>query len=838
MEQLEAPEVLKRIETPLRLTHAGLWAERLARAFWPLWSLAIAALAALAFGLQDHLPLDAFWFGMVSLALGLVWAVIHGARRFRRPSRAEAMARLDARLPGQPLAALADAQALGLGDPASQAVWAAHRARMVARAAGARAVAPDLRLSDRDPYALRYVALTALVMAMFFGSLWRVVTVAGLVPGGAEAAQTGPTWEGWAQPPAYTGKPALYLADQTGDTLRLPVGSRIQLRFYGEPGGLILSETVSARTDAPPASEMKQEFVVLQSGRLQIEGRGGRDWQVEVIPDGAPTVEVKAEIGREADGRFRQEFSATDDYGVTKGQVVIRLDLAAVDRRFGLVTDPETVPEMVLDLPMPVRGDRTKFTELLVDDLSKTVLSNQPVTMSYSVTDASGQVAEAPPISLTLPGRRFFDPFAAAVIEMRRDLLWSRANDARVSQVLRAMIWKPEGLLRNAAALERLRATMARLDSGLAAPSLDPALRDEVAEELWQIALMVEEGDLANARDRLRRAQDRLDEAIRNGASPEEIQELMDEMRQALNDVMREMAEEAERNGDEPQEQTGPSIEMSQDQLQQMLDELQRLMEEGKTAEAAELMEQLRQFMENMQLSEGGQGQGGPGQQAMRELGETLRDQQGLSDDAYRDLQDGQAGNPEGEQPGEGEQGQNPGDTPGQGQNPGDSLADRQGELRRQIERLGRGGRLPGDGTERGEEGRRQLDRSGEAMREAERALREGDLPGALDRQAEAMEALREGMREFGEALAEESRREGETRMGEADGQDDPRGGRDPLNRQTGEGSRIGSDRNLMQEQEIRRRAEELLGEIRRRSGELTRPEGERDYLKRLLDLF
>ncbi len=838
MERLDAPEVLKRIETPLRLTHAGLWAERLARAFWPLWSLSIAVLAALAFGLQDHLPLDAFWYGTVSLALGLVWALVHGARRFRRPTRAEAMARLDARLPGQPLAALADAQALGLGDPASQAVWAAHRARMAARAAGARAVAPDLRLSDRDPYALRYMALTALVMAVFFGSLWRVVTVAGLVPGGAEAAQSGPTWEGWVQPPAYTGKPALYLADQTGDTLRLPAGSRVQLRFYGEPGGLILSETVSARTEVPPASEMKQEFIVLQSGRLQIEGRGGRDWQVEVIPDGAPTVEVKAEIGREADGRFRQEFSASDDYGVTKGQVVIRLDLAAVDRRFGLATEPDAIPEMVLDLPMPVRGDRKKFTELLVDDLSKTLLSNQPVTMSYSVTDASGQVAEAPPLSVTLPGRRFFDPFAAAVVEMRRDLMWSLANGPRVSQVLRAMVWKPEGLLRNAAALTRLQAVMARLDAGLAAPALDPALRDEVAEELWQIALMVEEGDLASARDRLRRAQDRLDEAIRNGASPEEIQELMDEMRQALNDYMREMAEEAERNGEDPQQPSGPTIEMSQDQLQQMLDELQRLMEEGKTAEAAELMEQLRQFMENMQLSEGqgGQGQGGPGQQAMRELGDTLRGQQDLSDDAFRDLQDGQPGNPEGEQPGEGqgEQGQNP----GEGQQPGDSLAERQGDLRRQIERLERGGRLPGDGSERGEAGRRQLDRSGEAMREAERALRDGDLPGALDRQAEAMEALREGMREFGEALAEESRREGETRMGDAEGQDDPRAGRDPLGRQTGEGSRIGSDRNMVQEQDIRRRAEELLDEIRRRSGELTRPEGERDYLKRLLELF
>ena len=150
--------------------------------------------------------------------------------------------RLDARLPGQPIAALHDSQAIGATDPASQAVWAAHRARMAARAASARAVDPNLRLASRDPYALRYVALTALVMALLFGSLWRVTSVAGLAPGTATAA-AGPAWEGWAQPPLYTGKPALYLNDQTAEALTLPTGTRLQIRLYGEPGSLILSET-------------------------------------------------------------------------------------------------------------------------------------------------------------------------------------------------------------------------------------------------------------------------------------------------------------------------------------------------------------------------------------------------------------------------------------------------------------------------------------------------------------------------------------------------------------------------------------------------------------------
>ena len=56
---------LKRIETPLRLTWAGLWAERGVRAFWPLWTLGVASLAALGLGLQDHLPLEALWFAAV-----------------------------------------------------------------------------------------------------------------------------------------------------------------------------------------------------------------------------------------------------------------------------------------------------------------------------------------------------------------------------------------------------------------------------------------------------------------------------------------------------------------------------------------------------------------------------------------------------------------------------------------------------------------------------------------------------------------------------------------------------------------------------------------------------
>ncbi|OYX25976.1 MAG: hypothetical protein B7Z10_04730, partial [Rhodobacterales bacterium 32-66-7] len=120
---------MKSLVWPMRLTLFGLWAERLARAFWPLWSLILLVVAAAAFGLHELGPL--FWaqiaWGVLLLAgLGLL---VLGLKRFRKPGLLDALERLDSTMPGRPLAALRDTQAIGLGDAASLAVWEAHKAR-------------------------------------------------------------------------------------------------------------------------------------------------------------------------------------------------------------------------------------------------------------------------------------------------------------------------------------------------------------------------------------------------------------------------------------------------------------------------------------------------------------------------------------------------------------------------------------------------------------------------------------------------------------------------------------------------------------------------------------
>ena len=299
--------------------------------------------------------------------------------------------------------------------------------------------------------------------------------------------------------------------------------------------------------------------------------------------------------------------------------------------------------------------------------------------------------------------------------------------------------------------------------------------------------------------------------------------------------------------------------EMTSDQLQDMLDRLQELMEQGRMAEAQQLLDQLRQMMENMQVAQGQQGQQSEGQQAMEGLAETLRDQQGLSDEAFRDLQEqfnpnAQAGQAEGNEgrsgggegrgaqhdqsPGQGEGGQQDSNQQGGEQQNGQgvgSLADRQQALRDQLQRQQQN--LPGAGTPNGDAAREALGRAGEAMDDAENALREEDFAGALDSQSQAMEALREGMRELAEQMAEQQQQQG-GQQGQQLGQGNPDGARDPLGREAGQNGRLGTDEQLLQGEDVYRRARELLDEIRRRSGEQDRPTEELDYLKRLLDRF
>jgi len=107
-----------------------------------------------------------------------------------------------------------DTQATGLNDPAAQALWARHQDMMAERAESVRVAPPDLRLSGRDPWALRLMAVVGVLAALIFARGDGFSGTA-IVPDGGDPLAAGPSFEAWASPPAYTGKPVIYLTEDT-----------------------------------------------------------------------------------------------------------------------------------------------------------------------------------------------------------------------------------------------------------------------------------------------------------------------------------------------------------------------------------------------------------------------------------------------------------------------------------------------------------------------------------------------------------------------------------------------------------------------------------------------
>ena len=368
---------------------------------------------------------------------------------------------------------------------------------------------------------------------------------------------------------------------------------------------------------------------------------------------------------------------------------------------------------------------------------------------------------------------------------------------------------------------------------------VEEALRD-VVDYLWSIALQIEDGNASKAERELKAAQERLREALERGASPEEIARLTQELRQAMNNFLKEYQEAQRKNG-KPVDPTkkGDQRVVTPEELQAMLDRMEELNKNGDRQAAQQLLSELNDILENLQPAE--QGQTAENQEAQEmekqlgELGKMIQRQQKLRDKTFRgyrqqdDQQQGKGGKNESEnqQPG-GEEGE-PQDDAGNGNGDMDGLREDQQALREQLQELRK--RLEELGGDPGQ----NMEGAERSMRDAEGRMGEGDRDGAVGSQGKALEALRKGAQELARQLAEAQKGQ-PSGPRSREGRGPPGSDTDPLGRPTR--SRSYSDGNTKvpgRNESALERAARVMEELRRRFADPTRPQPELDYIERLL---
>ena len=470
-------------------------------------------------------------------------------------------------------------------------------------------------------------------------------------------------------------------------------------------------------------------------------------------------------------------------------------------------------------------------------DLSDHPLAGTPVRITLIARDGAGQEGRSETMEMILPGRIFSVPLAGAVAEQRSVLALDANRLPRVFDLIDAATIAPEETIPNLSHYLLVESVRGRL-----AYAHDTDQLKDAADYMWGVALEIEDGQLSDAARRLRDAQNALAEALENGASDEEIAQLMQELREAMNDYLRELARQMQDNPDAGQQQAMPENMLRQRDLDNMLDQIENLARSGARDQAQALLNELNRMMNNLQAGrqQRGQQQGGPMRQQMDKLGEMMRRQQQLMDETMR-AERQQRGGQDGEQ----QQGQQqPGQQqPGQQQGEGgqslqellDQLGQQQQALQQDLEQLKKDlealGIQPSEG----------FGEAGEAMGDASGNLGEGETGSALSDQGRALQALREGagdmMNQMMQAMGQD--------QGEAEGEGPDRNGRgtagpddrDPLGRpRATTGPEFGGRVQVPDEIDIQR-TRRILEEIRRRFGNQLAPDIERQYLERLLDL-
>ena len=803
-----------RLEGMLRQSALAILAERIWRAGLALATIVLLFLALSWLGLWQAAPLEARVGGVALFGFAALYVVARESAR-GWPRRAAALERLDrgADAALRPASSLEDRLASPNADAGVEALWALHRQRLEAALAQTPIEAPHPRVPQRDPYALRALALVAAVAAAFVAGDEKRARIAAAFDWRASASfGTAARVDAWLEPPAYTGRPPIVLAKEGDAPIEAPVNSTLRIRppdsGVSVSGGLVAAQT--AVEDAQKGGSKEQAFKLSSAAHVSLSD--GRRFNLAAIPDKPPSIALTENPRNNVRGSMTLAFRATDDYGVVGAEAVFSGPPSA--RR--ALDEP---PRLALALP-PGGGGQGEAKATI--DLADSPFGGAKLAMRLVAKDAADNEGASESVEVTLPQRRFVKPIARALAEQRRILALDPDSRSSVRAALEALSIAPEAFDTPAAVHLGLREAR----RGLEGPRSDDELRG-VCEMLWAMALGLEEGDASQAERELRAAERALKDAIARGDSEQEIANRAEERRAALDKFLQQLGSRLPPEGSPRQESEDGGDTVTPDELQAMLDEMNRAVKSGDMAQAQRLLEELQDILENVQTAQGAGQRRGRGREmarALNELDQLSREEQQLRDETFQGM------NAPSDMESRGARGHR---QKGQPQN--EELGDerqRQQALRERLER--QQDVLREGGVEAGEE----LDDARRAMKEAEDALGRAGEGGAraVDAQGRAVQALRKGA----DRLAQQMRGDGDQNAEEEGGSPGRRGrrgkGRDPLGRASGDGNRPDAygkydPLGLPPAQ----RAHRVQEELRRRLGQPERPQEELDYLQRLL---
>lgn len=790
----------------------------------PSLFLAMLVVGLTLTGVFEFLPATGHIVLLSILSVAMLVALVTPWRHLRWPTRRDILHRLEREngLANTPLQSLED-HISETDDPLTSYLWQKQLGRYETTLSRLRLPFPAPALSRVDRF-----GITALpVLLLFVGVLVGHNNVSERFSrafhplqrlGAAEFSATL-----WVTPPAYTGQvprilqfrsgpsgsrnPAVGTArtasatdrdstgtgsgNKDGDTIavQVPEGSTLEGSITS-----IWEPTLTTPDGNRPLTESRDNSYVLstridQPGewRISVWGNDRVALDIALVADAAPSLGFHGPPTITRRDHVRMDYVASDDYGLARLDLVIT-PAADKDTRgqFG------PVEQIAIDLmdedpdrsATPTRLEGTRFVDLVSHPWA-----GLPVNIQLVATDNGDQTGRSDMRAIVLPERDFTHPVARKLITIRRGLLRYPDRAGEMHQAMMPVLYAPQAFDGDIGVFLALSIAEKRLAAHLE----DRMVHQDVAGLLWHIAEEIERGSYGIAERNLIEAEERLLQALADpDITEKEITRLIDEYRQALNAYLAALTRETVKDSGTEQ-QAGTTLE--QQDLSRIIDQIDALMRAGARDEARQLIDHLRELVENMQVTSGDGGLDITS--ALREMLDGMRDLSRRQNELV-----------------------NQGDAPANDSGPvprasaQQKLADDAAAIMNNPD-TGPFGEVSG------------MQAVTDAMKRAAEALGHNRSHKALQHQKQAIRALQQGIGEINRAL------EGLSQLSPLLEELKGTGRRDPLGRPLG-----GDGATVIPDVDTLERAWRILQELRRRSGDPDRPRIEQEYIDRLLKRF
>lgn len=476
-----------------------------------------------------------------------------------------------------------------------------------------------------DPFGLRF--LVVLLSAVAFGFSWgskggQLQDTFFLSP---PSFSTNPSLhlEAWVIAPSYSGGHRFYLAEGAQPPQNLTSGSEFFLNVEGGEGTLKHKKNGHLISISPQETTKNSQhfrFNLTTSTQLIFKSHNEqREWKIPIARIDPPKIAFTRPPQRTTNGMLQLDYKLDDTYGIKKAWAEIT-PLSPLETN---VSPHPLYPILSIALDIPQSGKGRGETTY---DSRAHPFAGAKVSITLHAENHQGIHIASTPLIAILPERSFATPLARALAEQRRILALDGQQKNLVSDMISALQLAPNYLTQKSIETILLSSLWTRLSLG----QNDEQLRGVVTYLGQAAAELEEEEDSFSAQKKLKQVQANLRDALMRGATKDEIDHLMQDLRTAIQAYAIALAQNPSLQSFVSPLETSQKV-LNESDLEKKLKELQDKAQTGKSAEADLLLAQIEESLEHIQIQKG-KGRNFSPEQNLNNLADLLQNQQTLLD--------------------------------------------------------------------------------------------------------------------------------------------------------------------------------------------------------------